>query len=113
MVILLGVWVLWDGDSGGEKEVSVSETRERELKSRRERQLAEVRSKATRVLSADSAQKKIEDFLNEHGGIRGWDQEMAGAFNRLAYHWGIVDPRGAMAFVGSLNGPADSISVSV
>ncbi len=80
---------------------------ERVTKSPRERQLQEVRAKSARALSVENAQGKIEDFLDGHAGMLGWDQKTVREFNQLAYHWGVADPEGAMAYVGSLNGPAD------
>ena len=107
LAVLGGVMILWEGDPPDEEQVSGEEGLKRKLKSQWERRLEEVRSKATRALNPSNAQSKIEDFLNANGSIREWDQETVREFNRLAYHWGVLDPEGAMAYVGSLNGPAD------
>lgn len=88
-VVLLGV-MGWQWGPGFEDERSHQEVEgsERVMKSERARQLEEVRAKSSRLLNAESAQGKIEDFLNSTGNMSGWDQKTVGEFNALSYSWG-------------------------
>lgn len=104
----IGVWFLGNDDPGKDEISPGVESSERVPISRRERQLTEVREKSARVLGDEEAQSKIEAFLENNGDrLRSWDQATAGEFNSLVYSWGVADPRGAMAYVSGLNGPAD------
>jgi hypothetical protein len=105
VAFLVGWGIFWQGVSRDEVLLEV-EGSERVAKSKRERQLEGLRAKSSRVLSAESAQGKIEGFLSSNEMMGDWDQKTVVGFNELAYYWGVTDPRGAMeeavAFVESL-----------
>ncbi|MFT7302557.1 MAG: hypothetical protein ACI8UZ_001394 [Akkermansiaceae bacterium] len=105
VALLVGWGIFWKGVSRDEVLLEV-EGSERVAKSKRERQLEGLRAKSSRVLSAESAQGKIEGFLSSNEMMGDWDQKTVVGFNELAYYWGVTDPRGAMeeavAFVESL-----------